>query len=287
MPAPETAPAAPAPPSFAEGALSDKYAALGMRCHTCGMTLLLPGVRWEERRYCCHGCAGRPEPAGALRPPAAERTVGTVRAVHISASPEQVGEFLADIKLLPLYEQKLARLQVTGVGPDGRTACATANGQFGALPYHIELHFQAREGGGYESTLCGPGPIAGLRGTFRVEPAEGGCVVTHTERYQFRGGLAAAWLGRSLMPFIGWTMERELRTLKRLIEEPEVLGEALRTRDPRQIEIDPQVKVWDPRRAGPGWTGLARRAPTPELVLFLAGLGLGALIAGGIRLSRR
>jgi len=269
-------------PTFAEGRFSDRQVSRHEVCATCGMTLMLPGVQRDGQRYCCHGCVPQPEQAGgALHSPEPQRSVGAVRAVSISAKPEDASAFLADIKLLALYEQKLARIQLTGVGQDGKTACATADGQFGAFPYHIELHFYAVEGG-YRSTLCSGGPIVGLRGTFVARPAEGGCVVTHSEQYELRGGWLGTWLGRLLQPYIGWSMERELRTLKRLIEEPAALGEALRKRDPRQIEVDPSVPVWDPRREGSERRGLTARAPTPELVTLLTGIGLGALLAGGV-----
>lgn len=158
------------------------------------------GYPYEGRRYCCHGCVPSRERserhAGALRPPAWGRSVEVHRAVFIAEDPEEVGRFLADIDLLHPYEQKLAQIQITGIGQNEKTACATADGHFGPVLYHIELHFDAADGGGYESTLCSGGPILGLRGSFKVHPAEGGCVVTHVERYQFAPGPIAWRLGQ-------------------------------------------------------------------------------------------
>lgn len=222
--------------------------------------------------------------------PQPRHVVSAARAVRIDRPVEEVATFLADINLLHLYEQKLARIQVTGVSADGRSACATADGQFAFLSYHIELHFQASEGGGYRSTLCSKGPIAGLLGTFTVKPTgDGGCIVTHVERYEFLGGAGGYALGRMTRPYIGWSMSRELRTLKRLVEDPAALAEALRASDPRTIAVDPRVLVWDPTAARPARRGLLPRVPTPSGVALFCAFGMGALAAGvaGRALRRR
>ena len=257
----------------------------GEACATCGMDLPLPGIPYEGRRYCCHGCVPRRERserrAGALRPPTWGRSVEVRRAVFIAEDPEEVGRFLADIDLLHLYEQKLARIQITGIGQHEKTACATADGHFGPVLFHIELHFDAADGGGYESTLCSGGPILGLRGSFKVHPAEGGCVVTHVERYQFASGPIAWWLGQLWKPYIGWSMARELRTLKRLVEEPGALAEAARMRDPRLIPVDSRVVIWDPTRENSAHRGLLAKVPTSQTVAVLGAFASGLLLRGG------
>jgi hypothetical protein len=247
------------------------------------MRLALPGLVRDGRVFCCHGCAK----GEALQPPAKTRTVSAARAVHIDRTPEEVARFLADIDYLHLYEQKLARIHVTAVSADGRRACATADGQFANLTYHIELHFDALEGGGYNSTLCADGPIVGLRGTFAVRPDGEGCVVTHVERYEFKGGTVGARVGAIVRPYIGWSMARELRTLKRLVEDPAALAEALRGGDPRTIPVDPRVKVWDPSSHRPPKRGWLARVPTPHTVELAGAFAFGLLLGWRLRRTVR
>lgn len=259
----------------------------GRRCDTCGMALELPGVAVGDRRFCCGGCArsfGRAQ--GRLYRPSSSRHVAVARAVHIDAPPDEVGAFLADIELLHLYEQKLSRIEATALSDDGKRACATGDGHFGVITYHIELHFDTFEGGGYQSTLCDKGPIAGLRGTFAIHLADRGCIVTHVEDYEFLAGAIGYQLGRASIPYIGWSMARELRTLKRLVEDPVALGEAIRIGDPRTIPIDPRVRVWDPTRDRPARRAWLARVPTPTTVAVAGAFALGA-IAGAAAWSCR
>lgn len=218
-------------------------------CATCGMTLVVPGLLQAGSAYCCHGCvpaAGKA--AGATFAPPRHGALETARAIRIDAAADVVSRFLANIELLHLYEQKLERLQVTAVSEDGRRACATADGNFGLLPFHIELHFDfdAIQGGGYKSTICDAGPITALRGGFVVAPEGAGCVVTHFENYEFAHGGTFEFVGRLFKPYIGWSMDRELRALKQLVEDPAVLGRALRLRRPHRLPIDRAAAVWDP-----------------------------------------
>ena len=70
----------------------------------------------------------------------------------------------------------------------------------------------------------------------------------------------SARFGAFVRPYVGWSMARELRTLKRLVEDPAALVEALRGGDPRKIAVDPSVEVWGPTSHRPpkrGW--LARQ----------------------------
>ncbi len=153
------------------------------------------------------------------------------------------------------------------------------------LTYHIELLFKASRGGGYESTLCSSGPIRGLRGDFSVAAGvEGESVVTHFERYEFFGGSAVRHLFKLALPYLGWSIARELRTLKRLVEDPAALGEALRCGDPRRIPVDPGVLVWDPTRAGSGSRGLTRRALRPQTAAAAAAFVVGGL-AGALAVA--
>ena len=253
-------------------------------CATCGMLLTLPGYRRDGRFYCCAGCARSGADAGRLFTPEHHR-VHTARAIHLEAELDRVAAFLADIELLPLYEQKLDRLHVTACGTDGKTACASADGRFAFMTYHIELHFDALQEGGYKSTLCSKGPIAGLRGTFEPTASDrGGTVVTHTETYEFLAGAVGHAMGQFARPYIGWSMERELRTLKRLVEQPNALAEALRIGDPRKIPVDASAVVWDPTSDRPGRRGLFPRVPLPETIMVLGALGVGAL--GGLAIGR-
>jgi hypothetical protein len=256
-------------------------------CSACGMRLVVPGIPREGGVYCCHGCERTVTGPGPLHRPENHR-VAVARAVQIDETPERVAEFLSDINLLHLYEQKLTRIQTTAVSSDGRTACATADGQFMLLTYHIELHFDALEGGGYKSTLCDNGPVAGLRGTFAARPADrGGTVVTHQESYEFLGGTAGLAFGQLARPYLGWTIARELRTLKRLIEEPVVLANALRGGDPRKTTVDPSVVVWDPVHGDRPHRGLFPRVPTPNTIKLAGAFGLGALTAAAILVRLR
>lgn len=253
-------------------------------CDRCAMKLTMPGVRNDAGVFCCHGCAS-PAIHGRLLQPNTSRSLEVRRAVRIDAPATEVAKFLSRVELLHLYEQKLTRLQVTGVSKDGSTACATADGQFGVLTYHIELHFKASGGGGYESTLCSKGPIRGLRGDFSVAAhADGGSVVTHFERYEFFGGAAARYLFELAVPYLGWSIARELRTLKRLVEDPAALGEALREGDPRRIPVDPGVLVWDPTRTSSGSRGLTRRALRPQTAAAAAAFAAGA-VAGALAMA--
>jgi len=198
------------------------------------MKLTMPAIRNDRGVFCCHGCAS-PAIDGALLQPNTTRSLEVRRAVRIEAAATDVAKFLSRVELLHLYEQKLTRLQVTGVSPDGTTACAT----------------------------------------------DGGSVVTHFERYEFFGGRAARYLFELAVPYLGWSIARELRTLKRLVEDPAALGEALRNGDPRRISVDPRVLVWDPTRASSGSRGLTRRALRPQTAAagtaFVAGAVAGAL----------
>lgn len=256
----------------------------GQPCATCGMLLTMPGYIRDGRFYCCDGCARSGTTAGPLYTPD-EHRVHTARAIHLDADVDRVAAFLADIELLPLYEQKLDRLHVTARAADGKSACASADGRFAMITYHIELHFDALRPGGYKSTLCSEGPIAGLRGTF--EPAasdRGGTIVTHTETYEFLAGGLGYAMGQFTRPYIGWSMERELRTLKRLVESPNALADALRSGDPRKIPVDPKVPVWDPASDRPARRGVLSRVPLPETVMTLGAFGVGAL--GGLAVGR-
>jgi hypothetical protein len=260
----------------------------GRRCDTCGLHLELPPIVAGEHGFCCRGCArafDRGEGMALARPDA--RHVAVTRAVRIERPPDQVAVFLSDIELLHLYEQKLSRLQITALSEGGKRACATADGHFGLLTYHIELHFDAFEGGGYQSTLCDRGPIAALEGTFSVEPADRGCVVIHVEDYHFLGGALGHAMGRAYVPYIGWSMARELRTLKRLVEDPVALGEAVRIGDPRTIAIDPRVRVWDPTRDRPARRAWLSRVPTPTTVAIASAFVAGALTGAGTMRYRR
>lgn len=248
-----------------------------MTCATCGMTLAVPGIIAGGRSYCCHGCApgedGRPRMM--LKPPV-RSSIEVARAVHIAAPRERVEGLLGDLELLRLYEQKLGTFEITAISADGKTACAMAHGQFGLLPYYVEFHIKAG-GGGYESTLCSAGPVVGLRGTFESEEIEGGTLVTHVESYEMKGGVFGRAIGRLVKPFLEWSLERELRVLKTLIEDPAALGEALRIGDSRRIPVDPAIAVFDPQAPTKPVRGRVRRVPTP----YVAGLSV-ALIAGGI-----
>ena len=97
-----------------------------------------------------------------------------------------------------LYEQKLARLQVTGVSSEGRTAARPRTGNSASSRIDIELHFKASQGGGYERPLCSQGPIKGMRGDFAVTPGpEGSSIVTHMDRCEFHGGPRSGRAGAS------------------------------------------------------------------------------------------
>src|SRR5688572_2825160 len=88
----------------------DHRADVGEACPTCGMILKMAGVRYEGRSYCCHGCVPyEGEVPHALHIPG-KRKVEVVRAVQVSAAPEQASMFVRDLRLLHLYEQKLRRI---------------------------------------------------------------------------------------------------------------------------------------------------------------------------------
>lgn len=257
----------------------------GQPCAACGMLLTMPGYSRDGRFSCCAGCERSGTHAGPLYTPD-EHRVHTARAIHLDADLDRVAAFLSDIELLPLYEQKLDRLHVTARSADGKTACASADGRFAFITYHIELHFDALRPGGYKSTLCSPGPIAGLRGTFEPSNADrGGTIVTHTETYEFLGGRIGEAMGQLAHPYIGWSMERELRTLKRLVESPNALAEALRIGDPRKIPVDPKSVVWDPTSDRPGRRGFLSRVPLPQTVMTLGALAIGTV--AGLAIPRR
>ncbi len=99
------------------------------------------------------------------------------------------------------------------------------------------------------------------------------------------GALRGALLGGLLGPYIAWSMERELRVLKRLVEEPGFLAEALRTGNPRQLRVDPSVEVWDPNRPTRRRRARFAAAPTPQALSIGLGAVLGALTVGGIAIA--
>lgn len=270
---------------------SDQIARVTPRdaCATCGMILLMPGVQRAALQYCCNGCVPRGgRPPGSLSRPDRGISLETARAVHIAADRATIASFVSKIELLRLYEQKLERLQVTATSNDGKRSCATADGHWALLPFHIELHFDALEAGGYKSTLCSGGPIVGLRGGFVIEPdGDAGCTVTHFENYEFAGGALGNRIARIVQPYIGWSMDRELRLLKRLIEDPALLADALRMFNPRQLAVDPDVPVWDPQRPHSARRGWLARVPSPALAALGVAFAAGALAAGPFWRRRR
>jgi hypothetical protein len=255
---------------------SDHRADVGEACPTCGMILKVAGVRYEGRSYCCHGCVPYNGEAPHAQHVPGERKVEVVRAVHVAAAPEQTSAFIRDLSLLHLYEQKLRRIEITAVAPDGKTACATASGYFGYAPYTVDFHFDLQKGG-YQSTMCTGGPIEALSGSFLVLPSNGGSEIHHVESYELKLGALGAALARTLKPYVAWSMERELRTLAKLIDEPDALGEALRIREPRNLSVDPKIRVWDPIGGGDK-RGLLARAPSP-MTLYVATAFVGGVLA--------
>jgi hypothetical protein len=227
-----------------------KVQGVGDACPTCGMTLTLPGLLFLEKNYCCHGClpnvefrSGEILPPTRLLPPG--RQMQVTRAVLVSAEPKKVLAFLSQAELLHLYEQKLRRLQLTAISSDGHMACATTEATLGPMRFPLELHLQLLEGS-YKSTFCESPLLAGLEGSFSVMPQESGSIVTHTEIYEFRGGNVWQSLSRLWRPSIERMVERELRVLKQLIEEPEYLAIAIRTQRPHLLSANSTAKVWEP-----------------------------------------
>ena len=264
-------------------------------CATCGMALAVPGLGAATRRYCCHACEaqGDGHPVLPLAPRVSgvpgERTVETARAVFIAASPERVWQFLRDPDLVQLYDPRLERFQVMAMDPGGGAACVTVDGHFGVFPYHAEVHMTLRDGVSWRSTRCTSPLVTGLRGRYWVRAVDGGSCVTLVETLAFRGDSLAERTTRIWLPSEARALERQMRTLKRLIEDPGGVGELLRTHAPRQIPVDPRVLVWDPKSARPGRRGIFASLPSQQTVTLAASFTAGALaaVAAAVWLVRR
>jgi len=193
--------------------------------------------------------------------PAGRHRVSVARAVFVAAEVDTAGSLLADVDLLPLFEHKLDRITTLGMGKEGNLIRVRADGHFSFLPYSVELLLRAHPGGGYDSVLLNGNALVGFSGSFGVRHVEGGCVVTHVEQYEFRGGWVGQALGRLWRPYIAGSMVQEVRRLKRLIEEPDLLAAARRTTTV-EIRTDRRTPVWDPARSwrSPALSALQRRA---------------------------
>lgn len=164
-----------------------------------------------------------------------------VRAIRVDTDRESVRAVLNDYRLLPSYERKLRRVE--SAGPRDHGVEVAIVGRFAALPFRGRLVFTARVDGGFDGVLVKGAPLVGFGGSFIVRRSGAGCVVTHVERYEFRAGFLGSALAFLLEPWLGRSIEGELRRMKRLAEEPEVLAAARRG---ERVEATPDVRVWDP-----------------------------------------
>lgn len=175
--------------------------------------------------------------------PAGTRRVSVVRAIRLDAGRDLIAGILSDYELLPLYEHKVDSVVVVRNGR-GRATEVSLGGRFGLLPYRGSFLFTSRETGGFDSVLLESNAVVGFSGSFAVRRAVGGCIVTHVEQYEFRGGRLGQALGTLVRPYIGRSIDQELRRLKRLVEEPQLLATA--RRDPSMPIQPAAAPVWDP-----------------------------------------
>src|SRR5262245_26371979 len=157
--------------------------------------------------------------AGAHR---AARTVTVVRRIFIARDAGVVGRFLADVENLPRFEPKLELVRKLK-DRRGWPRRMRARARIAMIPLTFDIDYVPHLSGGFESGDC---DLLFVRfgGGFWVRDAEGGCLVSHVERYEFRSRLVAWIAGPAWRWYADRSIDREVARLKELLEEDSSAG---------------------------------------------------------------
>jgi hypothetical protein len=134
----------------------------------------------------------------------------------VAVSPATAFDYITQFERFPLYDEKAKTLTVLD-RPESNRADVEIVGRFGPMPYRAQFKATIVPGKGYSTEMVS-GPVPWARGQFWVRMVAGGCEVSHIEEYRFGWGFIGAIAERLWQPYVQATVEREVRTLKQLLE---------------------------------------------------------------------
>jgi hypothetical protein len=145
------------------------------------------------------------------------RRITAVAALELPCPPETVLPAIWDIQSIERTEVKADRVQVHPTGP--RTGSYDVSGRFAGVPWTGRFEYELDDRGFHSRTADVPRDEATVEGGFVVTPlGADNSTVIHYEQY-----VLASWLApfaALVRWYLRWSMRRELRHLRKIIDQP-------------------------------------------------------------------